>query len=284
MNNKYFLNKKFIEIILIIIFIGIIIYFNNIFFIIKPKILYITDDKKFKVEDDGQNIQLFSTKLDDLTHSSISKIDLNIIQIQYIKILLLNFIMKPKIERALIIGIGGATFPNILLQVNPDINLDLVDNNYNMPEIAQKYFNFHPSNKTQFYIDDGIKFLENNNTKYDLIFNDAYSYNFFDDTKEKFNSNYFIQLIKSKLNIDGMYIENFVAVDLKKAINYYLLLKNNFKYIKSYSTNTYFKEDINNIIFMSDSDIFNVKNNPLKYNLNKFGISNDDLFNIYKSE
>jgi spermidine synthase len=199
------------------------------------------------------------------------------------KLLLLSFIMKPKIETALVIGIGAAIFPNILLQVNPNINLDLVDNNYNIPEIAQKYFNFNPSRKTKIYINDGIKFLKNNNKKYDLIFDDAFGANDFDETKENFYSNHFIKLIKSKLNTNGLFIVNHIIIDFKKSIDYYLLLKKNFKYIKSYSSIIYSKDEFNHILFMSDSNVFNVKNNTLKYNLNKFGISNDELFNIYKS-
>jgi spermidine synthase len=206
----------------------------------------------------------------------------NLIVFAYQKLLLLSFIIKLIINNALVIGIGGATFPNILLQINSHINLDIVDNNNDIPIIATKYFNFKPSNNTKIYIQDGIEFVKNSKKKYDLIINDVFNTNPHDNTSDRFESDYFIKLVKSKLNNNGLYVENFIVDDLEKTLKYYSNIKQNFKCVKSYSTYTHFNEDYNHVIFMSDCDIFN-KKNQIIYNLNKFGISNDKLFQIYNS-
>jgi len=291
---KYKINKNLIYllefILLIIAFITIYITYNILYR--TKKILFTTPDGNFQVVEEviQENLYIILYAKDDVVpHSSMLKFRPNIIVDPYIKLLLISFFIKPKITSALCLGLGGGIFTNILQKVNPNMKLDIVDNDYNMMEISSKYFNFNPTNKTKIYIEDGIHFIQSCNKKYDLIVNDIFSSDWVDYTMDRFTSISYLELIKSILNFDGLYVQNIIpqynfhnknVQYMKKVLDNF---QKKFKYVKCYSTRKYFREDENYLVFASDVNISNIKN-TLIYNLDNFGVSNDELFKIYKSE
>ncbi|TNE55825.1 MAG: methyltransferase domain-containing protein [Bacteroidetes bacterium] len=70
-------------------------------------------------------------------------------------------------KKALLIGVGGGALAHELQQL--DFELDMVDIDRRMFEIAQKHFYFQPDQDTKFTEDDARHFIKTCSKKYDLI-------------------------------------------------------------------------------------------------------------------
>jgi len=99
----------------------------------------------------------------------------NYLIFNYQKVFLGSLLLEPRPQSALMIGLGGGSFANSLIQIFPKLNFDIVEINPEVYEVAKKYFNFKPRKTTHVYIEDGVKFVNNSARKYDLVFLDAFS-------------------------------------------------------------------------------------------------------------
>ena len=77
----------------------------------------------------------------------------------------------PEESDALILGVGGGAFAN-LLQNNVGFNVDAVELDRRVPEVARQYFGL--SDKVNIIVDDARHYLEETQKKYDVIVFDAY--------------------------------------------------------------------------------------------------------------
>jgi spermidine synthase len=77
----------------------------------------------------------------------------------------------PEKSDALILGVGGGAFTN-LLQNNLGFNVDAVELDRRVQEVARRYFGL--SNKVNIIVDDARHYLEETQKKYDVIVFDAY--------------------------------------------------------------------------------------------------------------
>lgn len=93
----------------------------------------------------------------------------------YQKVFLGALLIKPSPTSALMIGLGGGSFANILIKIFPSLDFDIVEINPKVYEVAKKYFNFTPSETAHVHIEDGVQFVSKSSKKYDLIFFDAFS-------------------------------------------------------------------------------------------------------------
>jgi predicted O-methyltransferase YrrM len=131
-----------------------------------------------------------------------------------------------KIQNYLLIGLGGGFTAKLILKLLPNIELDIVEFNREMVYVAQKYFNFKPSNKTTINITDGIEYIMNLNLMkhYNVISLDAFDE--FGNIPSGFLKNKFIKKIRKHLTQNGLLIINSIddSVIVKK------LLEQNFNY------------------------------------------------------
>jgi spermidine synthase len=77
----------------------------------------------------------------------------------------------PEKSDALLLGVGGGAFANIL-QNNVGLNVDAVELDRRVPEVARHYFGL--SDKVNVIVDDARHYLEETPKKYDAIVFDAY--------------------------------------------------------------------------------------------------------------
>jgi spermidine synthase len=73
---------------------------------------------------------------------------------------------KPAGSDALLLGFGGGSVANELTRLN--LNIDAVEIDNRMYQIAQDYFLFNPKN-TNFIVDDARHYLKTSKKKYDVI-------------------------------------------------------------------------------------------------------------------
>ena len=109
----------------------------------------------------------------------------------------------PEGSDALILGLGGGAFAN-LLQNKLGFNVDAVELDRRVPEVARRYFGL--SDKVNIIIDDARHYLEETQKKYDVIVFDAYRGEFPPPHVFSLES---LTRAKSLLKKDGLIVVNY---------------------------------------------------------------------------
>jgi spermidine synthase len=161
------------------------------------------------VEDDGDKRCLkFSVKRRTSSQSCMFKSQPKKVVFNYTKFAMSALVFKVKPERVLIIGLGGGTLSNNLLDMYPEIEIDNVEIDPAVVSVAVEYFGFKQTEKVKTYIQDGrifIKRAQRKKLQYDLIILDAFNGEYIPEhllTKE------FLQESKSLLNENGVLVAN----------------------------------------------------------------------------
>ena len=109
----------------------------------------------------------------------------------------------PEKSDALVLGVGGGAFTNIL-QNNLGFNVDAVELDRRVPEVARHYFGL--SDKVNIIVDDARHYLEETPKKYDVIVFDAYRGEFPPPHVFSLES---LTRAKSLLKKDGLIVVNY---------------------------------------------------------------------------
>lgn len=107
-----------------------------------------------------------------------------------------------KLETALVIGLGVGIVPSQLAEEG--VQVDVVEINPHVADIAQDFFHFNPS-KVNLHIDDGRHFLRTTTRQYDAILLDAF---LGDSSPAHLMTQECFQDIKSKLQPQGVLVIN----------------------------------------------------------------------------
>jgi spermidine synthase len=92
----------------------------------------------------------------------------------YTRLLLAPLMWNPHPSRILMIGLGGGVLPRFLSEVYPDIEIDVVEMDARVTELARRYFDFKESPRLRVFEDDGRAFVKQRSQKYDMVFLDAF--------------------------------------------------------------------------------------------------------------
>ncbi|MCQ2754369.1 MAG: hypothetical protein MJ231_04895 [bacterium] len=129
--------------------------------------------------------------------------------IPYLNYFLQTYFLKPKAKKILLIGFGIGHLVNQMEMIFDNLEqFDAVDIEENIMDIATNYFNFKPSGKFNFYLQDALVYLRNNKTKYDIIITDVAGNEGID---ERFFEDEFFENIKKSLAKDGIFAFNSFA-------------------------------------------------------------------------
>lgn len=116
---------------------------------------------------------------------------------------------KPDFQSTLIIGGAAYSFPKHYLKEYPNKQIDVVEIDPQMTELARKYFRLQDDPNLQIFHEDGRVFLNQNTKKYDVILVDAftsiYSVPFQLTTIEA------VKQIEKSLTPDGVVIVNLIS-------------------------------------------------------------------------
>lgn len=131
------------------------------------------------VEDIGDSRCLkFSVKRKNSSQSCIYKSAPHKLVFTYTKFVMSALMFNAQPEKVLIIGLGGGTLSNNLLQLYPDIHIDNVEIDPAVVKVASDYFDFKENDKVVTYIQDGRIFIKRallKKSQYDLIILDAFN-------------------------------------------------------------------------------------------------------------
>ena len=118
---------------------------------------------------------------------------------------------NPEPREMLMIGLGGGTIASTLMELYPDLKMDLVEVDEAVVKVAQQFFNFYPNAMTNVVIVDGRVFVRRAlriDRRYDLIILDAYNGDYIPEhlmTKE------FLSDVKALLTPNGILVANTFA-------------------------------------------------------------------------
>ncbi len=194
----------------------------------------------------------------------------------YINYFLIPYLMNPKIEKILLIGLGSGKIVNDFEFLFDNLKtIDVVDIEENILNIAQTYFDFKPDEKFNFILQDGITFLRGNKKKYDLIVADIANN---DGIDLRFLNDEYFAALKHSLKKTGIFVSNMCASpDFNNPENIFFKeffpiyrknFKNNFIFKGEHSDTIYYKVffnlterviDITNVIIISSDKKYQIK-------------------------
>jgi len=86
------------------------------------------------------------------------------------------FVAEPK--NIMVIGLGGGVIPKQMAHYFPSANIDVVEIDPKILDIAKEYFYFEEKGNIKVHIGDAFKVIDNLNRKYDVVILDAFNTNY----------------------------------------------------------------------------------------------------------
>lgn len=147
----------------------------------------------------------------------INKDKRNDLVFEYTKFYDLMFKANIDIKNALMIGGAGYNYPKYYISNYLDKNLDVVEIDGEITEIAKEYFylndlirdyDLEKNKRLGLITEDGRVYLNQNTKKYDAILNDAFAGN---SPAKTLTTKEAVEKIKSSLNKNGVYLTNIIS-------------------------------------------------------------------------
>ncbi|MDD3014792.1 MAG: fused MFS/spermidine synthase, partial [Candidatus Gastranaerophilales bacterium] len=113
---------------------------------------------------------------------------------------------KTNIKSILVLGMGSGYFISSFIKLLPHLkNIDIVEIDPDVIEVAQKYFDFEQNDHININIQDARVFVRNSKSKYDLIIMDLASH---EGLFYRFMTEEFLYEVRERLNPDGILASN----------------------------------------------------------------------------
>ena len=139
------------------------------------------------------------------TETEVDLQDLTNLTIQYTRLFMATLLFSPEPKNILMIGLGAGAMAQFLQYYYPNINIDLVEIDGDVVDIAKQHFALTETKNTKVHIKDGRVFVKKTKKKYDIVFLDAFRGSFVPfhlKTKE------FYEEIKKVLTPNGVFASN----------------------------------------------------------------------------
>jgi spermidine synthase len=142
--------------------------------------------------------------------SQVNLNDLRQHRLEYTRLAFCGLLYEPEPQKMLVLGLGGGVIPREMHHYLPELEIDVVEIDPEIPPIAKRFFGFRKDDKLRVHIDDGRMFIKKHLRldpvpKYDLIILDAFNSDYIPFhlmTKE------FLEEVKGILTEDGVVIAN----------------------------------------------------------------------------
>ncbi len=126
----------------------------------------------------------------------------------YTKYYDLMFESGKEIKDTLMIGGAGYSYPKYFISKYLDKNMDVVEIDEKVTELAKQYFYLNESDRLNLITEDGRTYLNKNTKKYDAILNDAFSGN---SPAEILTTIEAAEKVHNSLNENGVYLTNIIS-------------------------------------------------------------------------
>jgi spermidine synthase len=115
---------------------------------------------------------------------------------------------RPTIRNVLFIGVGGGSALKRLWRDFPDLEIQAVEIDPVVVDVAYEYFEMPRSPRLQVEVEDGRRFLTEDDRRWDAIMIDAY---YSDSIPFHLTTQEFLQLVQSRLRPGGLVISNVIG-------------------------------------------------------------------------
>ena len=140
------------------------------------------------------------------TRQSVVKIgDPDHLELPYARAMPVALAVVDDPQRVLIVGLGGGTIPNFLHKHFPQLQIDVVDIDPGVVEVARKFFGFREDDRLRAVVDDGRRFIELAKQPYDIIFLDAFDS---ENIPYSLATQEFLQAVRQALTPHGVVVAN----------------------------------------------------------------------------
>jgi spermidine synthase len=160
---------------------------------------------RIRVEEDEEARYMY---FDRTLQSAMNLKDPTELRLIYSRYTSLAFAFRPDAKNILIVGLGGGSIPKRLQKSFPSLQIDVVEIDPEVVQIAKSQFNVRESKNLRLYTQDGRLFLTRTQNQYDIILLDAYyadAMPFHLATKE------FFELAQRKLTPNGLIVANLIS-------------------------------------------------------------------------
>lgn len=120
-------------------------------------------------------------------------------------------LFSPTTTRALFLGGGIGTMPRALHRELPEAEIDVVEIEPQLEEIARTYFDFPTAPNVRFHVADGRRFLQDSEGGYDMIVSDVYATLY--SIPSHFTTREFFTLAEDRLLPGGFFMVNVIAMN-----------------------------------------------------------------------
>jgi len=131
-------------------------------------------------EDDGLRCMKFG-RTTGSRQSCIQLSDHDKLIFNYTKMMMAALYLNPEPKHILIVGLGGGTLPSALRKLFPASQIDVVEIDPAVAEVAQRFFYFSSTGNTKVFEEDGRVFVKRalkQKAKYDLVMLDAFDHEY----------------------------------------------------------------------------------------------------------
>ncbi|MDD3014708.1 MAG: fused MFS/spermidine synthase, partial [Candidatus Gastranaerophilales bacterium] len=169
------------------------------------KILFQTDSEFSRICVVENSLGRF-LKFDDSYQSGILNYNSCPNNLPYINYFFISCLLKTNIKSILVLGMGSGYFISSFIKLLPHLkNIDIVEIDPDVIEVAHKYFNFKQNDHVNINIQDARVFVRNSKNKYDLIIMDLASH---EGLFYRFMTEEFLYEVRERLNPDGILASN----------------------------------------------------------------------------
>lgn len=159
-------------------------------------------------EEDEQRCMSFTYRTQTARQTCQSLEDPNQFVFAYTRMMMGALYLNPQPEKILIIGLGGGVLPTALAKIFPDADIDIVEIDPAVVNVAGRFFGFHPSQKVRVIEADGRVFVKRagkSGRHYDLIMLDAFDHEYI---PEHLLTQEFLLEVKTLLTATGVLAAN----------------------------------------------------------------------------
>lgn len=124
---------------------------------------------------------------------------------EYIRFLPVGLLFTPKSPRTLMVGLGGGRAVKLLLDHDAALQMDVVEVNPVVVDVAQKFFGVDPSDRLRIHVADGRAFFDDRTDRWDLVVLDAFGNDFI---PFHLTTTEFLRVVQQHLTADGAVVAN----------------------------------------------------------------------------
>lgn len=157
------------------------------------------------VDQDARGLRTLRFEKGGIRQSVVKPGDPDHLELAYARVMPVGLAAVERPTRVLIVGLGGGTIPSFLRHHFPLLEIDVVDIDPDVVDVAKRFFGFKEDAKMRAHVADGRQFIARHRGRYDIIFLDAYGP---DSIPYHLGTREFLRLARQALTPGGVVVAN----------------------------------------------------------------------------